>query len=46
MLTDFQNFFTDGLGICNKHCLNIPPRLQLVSALSCEIRMLEKMYCD
>jgi len=39
MLTDFQTFFTDGLGgkFATNWCLNIPTRLKHVATLPCEI---------
>jgi len=38
MSTDFQTFFTDGLGgkFATKLCLNIPTRLKDVATLPCE----------
>jgi len=39
MLTDFQNFFTVRLSVkfATNSCLNIPPRLNYVATLPCEI---------
>ena len=45
ILTDFQTFFTDGLGckFATNSCLNIPPRLKRVATQPCEIWKSEKL---
>ena len=39
LLSDFQNFFTNGLSskFATNSCLNIPPHLKDVATLPCEI---------
>jgi len=46
ILTDFQTFFTGGLGskFATKTCLNIPPRLKCVATLPCQMWMSEKWH--
>ena len=44
MLTDFQNSFTDRLTgkFATNEYLNIPPHLNYVATLPCEISMVQK----
>jgi len=48
MLTDLQNSFTDGFirKFATKSSLTIPPHLNCVTTLLCEIPVLKKLPCS